>query len=193
MASSLRAWLAAALLAPALAAAASLEGVQVDDSVRAGKTDLVLNGLGLRTRFIFNVYVAGLYLPEKARSAETALAMKGPKRMTLVMLRDVGAEEFGEALLKGLRSNVPNAELEKLKDKVDDLLGRIAAIGEAKKGMVIDLDYSANPGTTMKVNGVPQGKPIGGEAFFHALLSIWLGAKPVQPDLKDALLGGSAK
>ena len=191
MASSVRAWLAAALLAPALATAAGLEGVQLEDSVRVGKTDLLLNGMGLRTRFIFNVYVAGLYLTERTGSADAALALKGPKRMTLVMLRDVGAEEFGEALLKGLRNNVPNAELEKIKDKVDDLLGRIAAIGEAKKGMVIELDYAANSGTTLKVNGVPQGKPLAGEAFFQALLSIWLGEKPVQPDLKDALLGAA--
>jgi hypothetical protein len=29
-----------------------------------------------------------------------------------------------------------------------------------------------------------------GEAFYRALLRIWLGEKPVQDDLKKALLGG---
>jgi hypothetical protein len=39
------------------------------------------------------------------------------------------------------------------------------------------------------VNGALQGKPIGGEDFFRALLRIWLGDKPVSADMKKALLG----
>ena len=32
--------------------------------------------------------------------------------------------------------------------------------------------------------------PIAGEDFYRALLRIWIGDKPVQDDLKKALLGG---
>ncbi len=194
MASSGRAFLLAVpflfgALVPGSASAAELEGVQLADRVQAGKAELQLNGLGLRTRFVFNVYVAGLYLPEKTQNADAAIAMRGPKRMTLVMLRDVDADTFGEALLMSLRNNVAPEELAVLKPQVDDLMGRIAAIGETRKGDVIELDYSANPGTLMKVNGVPQGRPIPGEAFFRALLRTWLGERPAQEDLKRALLG----
>ena len=178
-----------AVLFCGIASAAELEGVKLLDVVKAGNAELQLNGLGLRTRFVFNVYVAGLYLPEKTQSSEAAIAMRGPKRVTLVMLRDVGADTFGEALLTGLRNNLPPEELATLKPQVDDLLGRIAAIGETRKGDVIELDYSANPGTLMKVNGVAQGRPIPGEAFFRALLRTWVGERPAQEDLKRALLG----
>ena len=188
MASRPLALLLAVLLCGA-ASAAELEGVKLEDRVQAGKAELLLNGLGLRTRFVFNVYVAGLYLPEKTQSGEAAIAMRGPKRVTLVMLRDVHAETFGEALLNGLRNNLAPDELAKLKPQVDDLLGRIAAIGETRKGDVIELDYTGNPGTVMKVNGAPQGRPIAGEAFFRALLRIWIGERPAQEDLKRALLG----
>ena len=34
-----------------------------------------------------------------------------------------------------------------------------------------------------------KGKDIAGEDFYRALLRIWLGNKPVQDDLKQALLG----
>jgi hypothetical protein len=180
---------AACAVASPAASAAELEGVQLQDRVKSGKADLHLNGLGLRTRFIFNVYVAGLYLPEKTQSGEAAISMRGPKRVTLVMLRDVGADTFGEALLAGLRNNLPPEELAPLKPQVDDLMGRIAAIGEARKGDVIELDYTANPGTVMRVNGVAQGGPIAGEAFFRALLRTWVGERPAQEDLKKALLG----
>jgi hypothetical protein len=39
------------------------------------------------------------------------------------------------------------------------------------------------------VNGKAQGSAIAGEDFYGALLRIWLGDKPVQDDLKKALLG----
>ena len=44
-------------------------------------------------------------------------------------------------------------------------------------------------GTTLFVDGVAQGRPMAGEAFYQVLLRIWLGDDPVQPDLKEALLG----
>jgi hypothetical protein len=40
------------------------------------------------------------------------------------------------------------------------------------------------------LNGKPQGKPIAGADFQRALLAVWLGGKPVQADLKKAMLGG---
>ena len=45
-------------------------------------------------------------------------------------------------------------------------------------------------GTVLSVQGKPMGRPIAGEDFYRALLRIWLGDKPVQDDLKKALLGG---
>ena len=56
--------------------------------------------------------------------------------------------------------------------------------------MAIALDWQPASGTALLVNGAPQGKPIAGEDFYRALLRIWLGDKPVQDDLKKALLGG---
>ena len=60
---------------------------------------------------------------------------------------------------------------------------------EAKKGMRITLDWLSAAGTTVTVNGKAAGLPILGEDFYRALLKIWLGDKPVQDDLKKALLG----
>jgi hypothetical protein len=39
------------------------------------------------------------------------------------------------------------------------------------------------------VDGKPAGRSIAGEDFYRALLRIWLGSKPAQEDLKNALLG----
>jgi hypothetical protein len=71
---------------------------------------------------------------------------------------------------------------------VKELAGIFAEIKEAKKGMTITLDWTGSA-TQLTVNGKPAGKPIAGEDFYRALLRIWLGDKPVQSDLKKALLG----
>jgi hypothetical protein len=65
----------------------------------------------------------------------------------------------------------------------------MSEIKEAKKGMRITLDWLSAAGTTVTVDGKAAGLPILGEDFYRALLKIWLGANPVQADLKRALLG----
>src|SRR3954470_23655680 len=90
--------------------AAELEGVKLDDKLTAGKQELQLNGMAVRTRFFFKVYVAGLYLPQKTQSAQAALDMPGTKRMTLVMLRDVDSEAFTKSLRAALHDSNSAAE-----------------------------------------------------------------------------------
>jgi hypothetical protein len=170
---------------------AELEGVRMDDRLRLGAQELELNGMALRTRAFFKVYVAGLYLAQKTQAPEQALRAPGPKRMELAMLRDVGAETFAGSLLDGLKDNNPDSELARLKPQVDELMALMQKIGEAKKGMRITLDFAPGAGTSLLVNGAPQGKPIAGEDFFPALLRIWLGERPVSADMKKALLGGA--
>ena len=72
--------------------------------------------------------------------------------------------------------------------RIKQLSGIMAGMKEAKKGMRITLDWTP-AGTAVTVEGKPAGATIPGEDFYRALLKIWLGDKPVQADLKGALLG----
>jgi hypothetical protein len=105
------------------------------------------------------------------------------------MLRDVGADQFGEALTDGMKDNHSEAEMKALEPRMKQLLAAMGQIGEAKKGMRITLDWLPATGTQLTVDGRPAGQPIAGEDFYRALLKIWLGENPVQADLKKALLG----
>src|SRR5919204_293918 len=176
------------LLATLSAGAADIAGVKLDDKAQVESRDLVLNGAGLRKRFIFDVYVIGLYLPEKKADTAAVLSLAGPKRAAIHMLRNVSAETFTEALVEGLRANTSEAEFKSLEPRVQELSAIMAQIGEAKKGMRIALDWTGSA-TQLVVDGRPAGKPIAGEDFYRALLRIWLGDKPVQDDLKKSLLG----
>ncbi len=151
---------------------------------------LLLNGAGLRKRAFFQVYAIGLYLPEKKTDAAEAIGASGPKRIAMHMLRDVGANQFGDALNDGLKDNHSEAEMKALEPRIRQLLEAMNAMKEAKKGMRITLDWAPGAGTQLTVDGKPAGAPIPGEDFYRALLKIWIGEHPVQDDLKRALLGG---
>jgi hypothetical protein len=177
--------LALFLLLSFAAGAAEVSGVRLDDKAQVDSHDVVLNGAGLRKRFVFRVYVIGLYLAQKTTDAVNA---PGPKRVSIHMLRDVGADQFTEALVEGLRANHSEDDFRKLEPRVKELSDVMAQIGEAKKGMVIALDWTGKE-TRLLVDGKPAGKPIAGDDFYRALLRIWLGEHPVQDDVKKALLG----
>jgi hypothetical protein len=166
-------------------AAAEVAGVNIDEKTRVGNAELSLTGAGLRKRVFFQVYAIGLYVAD--RKADP-IGQPGPKRVLIHMLRDVGAEQFTEALAEGIKANHSEAEAAALEPRVKQLGAVMAEIGEAKKGMAIALDWTGSE-TQVLVGGKAAGRPIEGEDFYRALLRIWLGEKPVQDDLKKALLG----
>lgn len=177
----------ALLAAPALHAA-EVAGVRIEEQAKAGSTDMVLNGAGLRTRLFFKVYVAALYAPKKTTSAAVLIDSREPRRVVLYMLRDLDADALFGALLDGLRNNHNEAELAKLKPDIDQFEHLMRGIGNAKSGDIIGIDFSAD-GIGVGFNGQARGG-VAGEAFARALLKVWLGDKPVDAGLKQALLGG---
>ncbi|HTP63533.1 MAG TPA: chalcone isomerase family protein [Burkholderiales bacterium] len=166
---------------------AEVAGVKLPDEDQK----LLLNGAGLRKRAFFQVYVIGLYLPERKTAAADAIGAAGPKRVLIEMLRDVDADQFSDALTDGMKDNVAEAEMKALQPRIKQLTDIIASMKEAKKGMRIALDWVPAAGTLVTVAGKAAGAPIPGEDFFRALLKIWLGEHPVQDDVKRALLGGT--
>jgi len=69
----------------------------VDERLRLGTSELVLNGAGLKKRAFFRVYVSSLCLTEKRTSAEDVLALGGPKRISITLLRKLSAQELVDA------------------------------------------------------------------------------------------------
>jgi len=174
----------------ALAQPVEMEDQKFEPTVQLGGQTLALNGVGLRKRAIFKVYVAGLYTPQKSSNPAALIGEKGPRRVSLRMLRDVDADSFISSFNDGLKANLSDAELAVLKPRVDALTATLKSIGEAKKGDAINFDFTPDAGTRITVNGQPKGNPIPGADFFAAVLRIWLGDKPVDEALKKGMLGG---
>jgi hypothetical protein len=180
---------AAFLLALPGLAAVEVAGVKFEDKAKLGAAEPQLNGAGLRSRAFFKVYAIGLYLPEKKSTTDAVLALNGAKRLHIVTLRELTAEQFADALISSLEKNHSEAELAPLKARVEEFRAAILALVSVGKGAVVTLDYLPESGTRLSVGGQARGKDIAGEDFYRALLKIWLGSKPAQDDLKELLLG----
>ncbi|MDP3672520.1 MAG: chalcone isomerase family protein [Telluria sp.] len=184
--------LASACLAFSLGQAAQageVDGIKFDDTTKVAGKDLKLNGLGMRTKFVVNVYAAGLYLPEKKNSVPDILKMDGPRRMTLVMARDISSDDFGKAFMDGLNDNLDKAEKSKIVSQISKFGEMFAQLEKIKKGDVLHLDWLPGSGTQVELNGKKIGEVVPDLVFYNAVLRIWLGEKPVDRSLKPALLG----
>jgi hypothetical protein len=183
--------LAALLCAPLAlhAQALTVEGVKYERTVQVGNAPLQLQGAGVRYKVFFKVYTAGLYLTVKAPTTEAVLAAPGPKRMHIVMLRDIDANELGKLFTKGMEQNSPREEFSKSINGVLRMSDIFSAKKKLTKGEYFSVDWVPGSGTVVMVNGNVQGEPIKEPEFFNALMKIWLGSSPADWQLKEALLG----
>jgi hypothetical protein len=173
----------------ATAAQVDVSGVKLEDTVNVGGANLQLNGAGVRYKAIFKVYVAALYVGKNVATPEEFMAATGPKRLSLVMLRDVDSNEFGKAFTKGFQDNAPKGEMSKL---IPGLIRMGQIFSDQKKlvvGDVINNDWIPGTGMVVSIKGKVQVDPFKEPEFFNAFIRIWLGPQPADFKLKDALLG----
>lgn len=188
-------WAAAAALLVAATAAHSditVNGVRYDDTVDLRGAKVQLNGAGTRYKAVFKVYTAGLYLPRKVGTPEEALALPGPKRITVTMLRDIDSGELGKLFARGMEDNMDRKEFSKLIPGVMRMSQLFSDIKGLKAGEGFTLDWIPGTGAVVSVKGVQQGEPFKEQEFFNAILRIWIGPVPADWKLKDALLGHQA-
>ncbi|MGY4831159.1 chalcone isomerase family protein [Sphaerotilaceae bacterium SBD11-9] len=179
-------------LAQAQAQTTEVGGIKYEPSVQVANTPLVLNGAGVRYKAIFKVYTAGLYMTKKANTTDGVLAMPGPKRIHIVMLRDINASELGKLFTRGMEDNAPKDEFSK---SVSGTLKMSDLFFQKKKlsaGESFSVDWTPGVGTMILINGKPSIEPIKEPEFFSALTKIWLGQSPADATLKDAMLGKPA-
>lgn len=164
-------------------------GIKMDTTAQVGGAKLQLNGSGVRYKAIFKVYSAGLYLNAKATTPEAVLSNTGPRRMHIVMLREIDANELGKLFTKSMEQNASREEFSKIIPGVIKMGEIFAARKKLGAGDHFSIDYVPGQGTSIVVLGKPAAEPIKEPEFFAALMKIWLGKVPADAQLKDALLG----
>ncbi|MBS0421165.1 MAG: chalcone isomerase family protein [Proteobacteria bacterium] len=168
----------------AAAADATCRDISFPRHVTLSGTDLTLNGLGVRkaTFLKINVYVAAYYVTQPSHDSQSLIESDTPQQLTLQFVRSVGVDDLRKAFVEGFE----RVAVAGLQERVARLN---AWMTDMKSGQRLTFARIPHAGVQISVNGVQKGV-IEGADFSRALISIWLGQVPPNPELKTGLLGG---
>ncbi|GAV21369.1 chalcone-flavanone isomerase [Mariprofundus micogutta] len=174
------------LLLPISSQAVEIEGVSLPDSINLENKTLLLNGAGIRSKFFFDIYVAGLYLEAKSSSADEIISNNTVKRISMDFLYDeVTKEKLTDGWNTGFSKNQSKPQMQALQERLDQFNSYFSS---AHKGDRIIFDFLGNGATQVTINDKLAGT-VEGADFQQALVAVWLGNKPADKDLKASLLG----
>ena len=165
--------------------ALDVAGVKVAPTVAVQQKTLLLNGAGVRKKFLtVKVYVGSLYTERKVTTPAQLLADPGEKliRMSFVY-KKVEKEKIVEAFAEGLENNSPG----------------VARSAEAKAflswftadfvaGDTVDISLAPDGTVAASHNGKALGS-VRSPALVQGVLLIWFGEKPADGGLKKGMLG----
>ena len=145
--------------------AAELAGATLPDALSAGDKLLKLNGLGLRKKAMFKVYVGGLYLESPSKDAGTILATDQAKAIRMHFLRDLTKAQLVEAFQEGVEANAKDAAAQKAAfDKM------LAVVPDVKEGDTLTFTYLPGRGTSLHAGDKELGI-FAGKGFADAVFS----------------------
>lgn len=178
--------IASLLLATSSASALDIAGVKLPDSMPVAGQELKLNGAGIREKWMFDLYVSGLYLQVPTKDAKTVIAADDNQSIRLHIISDkITSEKMAAATMEGFENSL-GGKTDALKPKIDEFIATFKE--EIKVGDIFDLTYVKGEGVHVSKNG-KEVKTIAGLDFKQALFGIWLSDSPAQESLKSEMLG----
>jgi hypothetical protein len=161
-------------------------GVNLPDKMQVAGTTLLLNGAGVRTKFVLTLYAGGLYL--KAKTADGNKIIQANEVMAIRLKTISGfitAEKMATAIKEGFH-NSTGGKSSALQPQINQFMAAFKQ--KIVKGDEFDFIYTPATGTQViknrKVLTTIKSFP-----FKKALFGIWLSNRPAQQSLKKEMLG----
>ena len=175
----------AILMMASVADAKEVAGVNLPDTLKAGKQNLILNGAGLRSRMWIKVYVIGLYLVKKSKDANMVINSDEPMAVRMHFIyKKVEAKQLAEGMVDGIKKGT-GGNIAPVQKELDQFISFYK--GDVNTNDIHDLIYIPGKGLNVYMKGKLMGT-IKGLAFKKALFSMWFGKDPVDSDLKEGML-----
>ena len=166
--------------------AKEIAGVTLEEERNIDGITLSLQGAGVRDKFFMDLYVASLYTSKPYDNTASLLKADEPMCITLTIISSlISSEKMENASREGFANTVQN-NTPKMNEKIETF---IAVFKEPiGNNDIYDLVYIPKYGVKIYKNKTLHVS-IAGLDFKEALFGIWLGDKPAQESLKQALLG----
>ncbi len=173
----------------AMSAPLDVGGVKVEETLSIYNNTLVLNGAGLVSNGKAPSYVAQIYAKQKFKTLDELFAVPGPKRLVLTAVKEVDTGPIVKMFNRSVDETAGKNDRAKL-------IPGLMSIGEVfkanrllKPGEVLTLDWVPVSGMVIYLGNKLQGQPYRDAELFRAAMWVWMGDFPVDPKVKDALLG----
>ena len=163
-----------------------IKGINVPENLKMGNENLVLNGAGVIKKFLFKVYIIGLYLDKKNQDENQLLNQDKSYILRLHFVRNgISAEKIVESWNTGF-GKATGGKTDPIKNEISQFNSFFNF--EVNENDIFQFEYKPGSGTKVIINNKQKGI-IGGFAFRKALLGIWLGKDPRDEGVKEKLLG----
>lgn len=174
------------LVCAAGAEAKEVGGVDLPDSLAAYDNELLLNGGGVREKFFLDLYACGLYLTNKCADPQQILDADKPMAVRLHIISElITPEKMEDTTREGFERST-NGNIAPVKAQIETFLSVF------KNGITPDDTYDLIYVPGKGVESYKNSEYIittEGMAFKKALFGIWISERPVQKNLKKAMLG----
>lgn len=152
-------------------------------------SELILNGSGIRKKYFMDVYVCGLYLPEKNKNADEIIHSDGPLAVRLHIISKLITRDNMERVVREGFVRSTDGKTANIQSQIDELMANFQKT-PVNVGDTYDMWYIPGKGLQGYKNEKPWGPIIVcGPEYRSALIGIWLSDDPIDPDLKTKMLG----
>lgn len=170
-----------------LAHAATVAGVSLKDSLKIGDTQLQLNGAGVRSKFMVDLYIAALYVSEKSHDPQLIMDADQPMLIQVHVISNlITQENLSRGTAEGFSKATGN-NTEAIQPLIDEFLDGLKE--KITIGDVFEFVYLPGKGVTMIKNRKLIKRLPFDLDFKRALFGIWLSDKPAQTSLRSRMLG----
>jgi hypothetical protein len=169
------------------ASARDVAGIEIPEILASADVPLLLNGVGIRTRYFLDVYVGGLYLEKK--NTDAAAILDADERMAIKLWVVTGLitnDRMQESIEEGFQRST-RGHTTPIREKIDALIGLFD--DEIEDEDTFEFVYVPGNGLNVYKNGVHRAVIDCGLPFKRAFFGIWISDRSVQASLKHSMLG----
>src|ERR1019366_9544760 len=135
-----------------VSAQVKVNGVLLSPKIAPAKTELILNGGGVRTRFYMKIYVAGLYLQQKSKNPKEIIEADKPMAVRLHIISTLmTSENMSRAIREGFEKST-KGNIAPLKKEIDECCAAFQS-EPVKVGDMFEIYYIPGKGVHCNKNG----------------------------------------
>lgn len=167
-----------------------LAGIEISPSINLHKKKLQLNGAAVRSKFFVQTYVIALYAESPIIDEDTAINSSIERDIRMIICTPLATTDLViDNIRNGIKDSVGSSHYAELKESVEQITSTLKEIGIGYKD-IVDIYLTSKCELLLYKNEKQEGKLKNGTGFAQALFEMYVGKRPKDKKIKQALLTG---